>query len=108
MRRAKLIALVLIAASAGGNVAGATPDLAPSWLGYSVGRWEGDALVVETIGLQNEGWLDAIGHPHSDALHMTERFRRSDRGHMTIEVTLRDPKAYSAPVSFIQPQKLLR
>ena len=52
-------------------------DAPPSWLGYSTGRWDGDALVAETIGLTDETWLDDGGHPHSDALHVTERFRRS-------------------------------
>jgi hypothetical protein len=82
-------------------------DPQPSWLGYSVGRWEGDTLVVDTTGFRDQGWLDKIGHPHSDALHMTERFRRTDTGHMSIQVTLHDPKAYPSPISFTQAHELL-
>jgi hypothetical protein len=82
-------------------------DPQPSWLGYSVGRWEGDTLVIETNGFRENGWLDAMGHPHSDALHMTERFRRIDVGHMMLEVLFSDPKAYTAPVRFTQPLLLL-
>ena len=82
-------------------------DPQPSFLGYSVGRWEGDTLVVDTIGLQDRGWLDLMGHPHSDALRMEERFRRIDAGHMDIKVTFNDPKAYTGPISFTQPHDLL-
>jgi hypothetical protein len=62
-------------------------DPQPSSLGYSVGRWEGNTLLVETNGFQDKGWLDLMGHPHSDALRMEERFRRSDSGHLDITVT---------------------
>jgi len=72
-------------------------DPAPSWLGYSIGRWEGDTLVAETIGLTEETWLDEGGHPHSDALRVTERFRRGAVGRMDVDVTIDDPKAYTAP-----------
>src|SRR5204863_1164459 len=58
-------------------------DPQPSWLGYSVGHWEGETLVVDTTGFRDLGWLDKIGHPHSDALQMTERFQRSDTGQMS-------------------------
>ena len=73
-------------------------DPQPSFLGYSVGRWEGDTLVVDTSGFQDRGWLDLMGHPHSDALRMEERFRRADSGHMDIKVTFNDSKAYTGPV----------
>lgn len=66
----------------------------PTWLGYSIAKWEGDALVAETAGLNEQTWLDTRGHPHSDALHLTERFRRTDFGHMQIEYTINDPKVY--------------
>ena len=69
----------------------------PSWLGYSVGRWEGDTLVVETVGLNGKTWLDQIGHPTTEALHVTERFRRKDFGHMELQITIDDPKAYTKP-----------
>jgi hypothetical protein len=70
----------------------------PTWLGYSVGRWDGDALVVDTIGFKDGGWLDTRkARPHSDALHVTERFQRTDFGHMALTVTIDDPKAYLKP-----------
>jgi hypothetical protein len=69
----------------------------PAWYGYSVGKWEGDTMVVETVGLNEKTWLDDRGHPHSDALRILERFRRPDFGHMQVEVTINDPKAYTKP-----------
>ena len=72
-------------------------DPSPTWLGYSIGRWDGDALVAETIGLIDETWLDDGGHPHSDALKVTERFRRGTAGTMDVDVTIDDPKAYTRP-----------
>ena len=67
----------------------------PSGMGYSVGRWDGDTLVVESIGFNDRTWLDTSGHPHTEALRMTERYRRRDFGHMDIEVTLQDPAVYA-------------
>ena len=81
-------------------------DPEPSWLGYSVGTWQGDTLVVETIGFNDKTWLDGLGHPHSDAMKLTERFRRRDFGHMDIEITIDDPKAYTKPIRYVQPQIL--
>jgi hypothetical protein len=75
-------------------------DPNPSWNGYSVGRWEGDALVVETNGLRDGLWLDAAGTPLTEQAHLTERYRRPDFGHMEIEVTVNDPKAYTKPFTF--------
>lgn len=72
-------------------------DPNPAWMGYSVGRWEGDTLVVESNGYNDRTWLDHDGHPHTEALRMTERYRRRDFGHMDIEVTYSDPKAYAKP-----------
>jgi hypothetical protein len=70
----------------------------PTWLGYSVGKWDGDTFVVESAGFRDGGWLDTNrGRPHSNALHVTERFRRLDVGHMTLSITINDPKAYLAP-----------
>ncbi len=70
----------------------------PTWLGNSVGRWDGDTFVVDTNGLKDGGWLDTKkGRPHSDALHVTERFRRADFGHMELAITIDDPKAYLKP-----------
>ncbi len=72
-------------------------DPAPSFMGYSVGRWEGDTLVVESIGFKDQTWLDFAGHPHTEALHITERIRRRDFGHMDIAETIDDPKAFNKP-----------
>ena len=72
-------------------------DSSPSWLGYSVGRWEGDTLVVDTHGFNGKSWMDLIGHPQSEALRVTERYRRRDFGHMDIEVTVNDPTWYTRP-----------
>ena len=70
-------------------------DSIPSYMGHSVGRWEGDTLVVESSGFNDRSWLDHAGHPHSEALHMTERYHRRDFGHMDIEITLSDPQVYA-------------
>ena len=73
-------------------------DPNPTWLGYSVGRWEGDALVVDTTGFNGKTWLDnRAGHPSTEALHITERFRRRDFGHLNLSLTIDDPKAYTKP-----------
>ena len=71
------------------------PD--PAWYGYSVGRWEGDTFVVETAGFKEGSWLDNSGHPHTEALKTTERFRRINFGRMDLQVTVDDAKAYSRP-----------
>jgi hypothetical protein len=73
------------------------PDPNPTWMGYSVGRWEGDTLVVESFGFNDRTWLDHDGHPHTEALRVTERYRRRNFGHLDVEVTMSDPKAYSRP-----------
>jgi hypothetical protein len=71
------------------------PD--PTWLGNSVGHWEGDTLVVDTIGFNDRTRLDTIGHPHSDQLHTVERFTRTDAMHIAYEITVEDPKIYAKP-----------
>jgi len=74
------------------------PANVPTWLGYSVGRWDADAFLVETTGFRDGGWLDTKkAHPNSDALHVSERFRRIDFGNMELAVTIDDPKAYLKP-----------
>jgi len=73
------------------------PPTVGAWYGYSVGKWEGDAFVVETRGFNDQSWLDDIGHPHSDALHTTERFTRPDFGHLNVQITIDDPKMYTKP-----------
>ncbi len=75
-------------------------DPQPSWLGYSVGKWEGDSLVVDTVGWNPLSPLDIFGHPHSEALHVTERFRRRDFGHMDLQVTINDPKTYTKAFTY--------
>ena len=88
-------------------------DPNPTWMGYSIGRWDGDTFVVETAGYNDKTWLDFRGHPHSEALRMTERFKRTDFGHMQLSITYEDPKAYVKPwtidttVSFIPDTELL-
>src|SRR5262245_4015394 len=67
----------------------------PTWFGDSVGHWEGDTLVIDTVNLNGRTRLDTIGHPHSDQLHIVQRFSRPDVGHITYEVTVDDPKAYA-------------
>jgi hypothetical protein len=69
-----------------------------TWLGYSVGRWDNDTFVVDTTGFRDGGWIDTKkGRPNSDALRVTERFRRTDFGHMDLTITINDPKAYLKP-----------
>jgi hypothetical protein len=72
-------------------------DPNPAWMGYSIGHWEDDTLIVETAGFNDHGWVDNYGLPNTDALRVTERFRRRDFGHMDLEVTVDDPKAYAKP-----------
>jgi len=72
-------------------------DPQPSWIGYSVGRWEGDTFVVDTIGINEKTWMDNAGRPHSDALHTIERYRRRNFGTMDVTLTIDDPKAYARP-----------
>lgn len=72
-------------------------DPNPAWLGYSVGHWDGDMLVVDTAGFNDRSWLDIEGHPHTEALHITERFHRRDFGHMDLEMTIDDPKTFTRP-----------
>jgi hypothetical protein len=72
-------------------------DPQPAWFGYSVGRWEGNTFVVTTAGFNDRSWLDDTGHPHSEALKTTERFRRIDFGHMEMQVAIDDPQTYLEP-----------
>ena len=71
--------------------------LNPTFLGHSVGRWEGDTLVVDVVGFNENTWIDFFGHPHTDALHVVERFSRPDKGTLRFEATFEDPGAYSEP-----------
>src|SRR5687767_12300943 len=74
-------------------------DPNPTWLGYSVGRWEGDTLVVTSTGFNDRTWLDTAGHPQTESLRITERMRRRDLGHMDFEYTVEDPKAFKRPIT---------
>ena len=71
----------------------------PAWLGYSIGKWEGDTFVVTTAGFSDQGWLDSAGHPQTESLRLTERLHRRDFGHMDFEMTLDDPKVFTHPVT---------
>ena len=71
----------------------------PTWYGYSIGKWEGESFVVETAGFNDQSWLDDPGHPHTEAMRVTERFTRRDFGHLEIQITIDDPKAYTRPWS---------
>jgi hypothetical protein len=72
-------------------------ELGPLWMGDSIGRWEGDTLVADTVSFNDKTLLDQVGHPHSDQLHVVERIRRVDHDSLEIEVMIDDPKAYTKP-----------
>ena len=82
-------------------------DPLPTWMGYSIGRWDRDVFVVTTTGLTERSWLDVVGHPHTEALVMTERFRRVDVAHMDVEVTYTDAGTFTAPLTITQRLRLL-
>jgi hypothetical protein len=76
-------------------------DLEPnSWTGDSIGKWDGSTLVVDTIGFNDRTWLDDTGKPHSDQLHVIERYRRPDAGRLVVEYTIEDPKFLTRPFTF--------
>ena len=75
------------------------PD--PTWFGHSVGHWEGNTLIVDTVGFNDKFWFDYKGHPHTEKLHTIERYARTDEGHMAIEVTIDDPGTYTQPFTTI-------
>ena len=86
------------------------PD--PAWYGYSVGRWEGDTFVVESIGYDDRTWLDHFGNPHSDQMRLVERWRRVDKDTLTLDMTLTDPKTYTKPwvaetIKFVNPKSAI-
>jgi hypothetical protein len=84
-----------------------TDDPQPWFYGYSVGKWDGDTMVVETNGFRDDGWLDIIGTPMSEKAKITERFRRVNYGRMEIDVTIDDPKAYTRPWTVRVNQQLM-
>lgn len=74
-------------------------DPNPAWLGYSVGHWEGDVLVVDSAGFTDKVWIDLVGHPISESLRIEERFHRRDFGHMDLQIIVTDPKMYTKPIA---------
>jgi hypothetical protein len=82
-------------------------DPQPSWFGYSVGKWVGDAFVAETAGFNDKAPVDILGHPHSESLRLTESYRRRDFGHMEVQMTVDDPKTYTRPVTIRVNYRLL-
>jgi len=82
-------------------------DPQPSWLGYSVGKWEADTLVVDTLGFNDKAWLDILGHPRSESMRLTERYHRRDFGHMDVEMTFDDPKMYTKPFTIKVTHQLM-
>jgi hypothetical protein len=82
-------------------------DPFPVWMGYSVGRWEGDTLIVESFGFNDRTWLNNLGFPHTEQLRMTERYRRPDVGHLAVDVTFTDPDAYNRPLHFTVDMQLV-
>jgi hypothetical protein len=81
------------------------PD--PSWYGDSIGKWDGDALVVDSIGFNDRFWFDFSGHPHTTALHVIERYTRPDLGHLSVQITVDDPGAYTKPWTVTEVSRLL-
>ena len=82
-------------------------DPQPIWMGYSVGRWDGGTLVVESNGFNDTTWLDGGGHPHTEGLKITERYRRRDFGHLEVQVTFDDPKTFAKPLTIPQHRQIL-
>ena len=84
-----------------------TGDVEPWWYGYSVGRWDGDTMVVQSLGFKDQSWIDEWGTPGSDKLRLTERFRRLDFGTLEIQMTVEDAKTFTKPFSFTVRQRLM-
>jgi len=82
-------------------------DPSPSWMGYSVGKWEGDTLVIDTLGFNDQSWLDARGHGHSEDMRIEEQFHRRDYGHLEVRLTITDPKTFTKPITINFVEELL-
>jgi hypothetical protein len=82
-------------------------DPNPSWMGYSVGGWQSDTLVVNTVGITTRAWVDGFGHPRSEDMRITERFHRRDFGHMDVAVSIEDAKYYTRPFGYTTTLTLL-
>ncbi|HTW66477.1 MAG TPA: hypothetical protein VME17_17775 [Bryobacteraceae bacterium] len=83
-------------------------DLNPTWFGDSVGKWDGDTLVIDTIGFNGKTRLDTVGHPHSDALHVIQELRRLDGEHLYVKMTIIDPKTFTKPWSNTRVFQLMK
>jgi len=81
-------------------------DPNPTWFGYSIGRWEGETLVITSAGFNDQGWLDSSGHPQTESLRLTERLRRRDYGHLEYEITVDDPKVFTRPFTIKRERTL--
>jgi hypothetical protein len=81
-------------------------DPNPAWYGHNIGRWEGDTLVVDRVGFDDRVWLDQDGHPHSENLHVIERYRRPDMGHLEIVITVEDPGVLAKPWTVVRSSDL--
>ena len=82
------------------------PNVTDTWWGDSIGKWDGDTLVVDTVGLNDKAWLDLIGHPRTEKAHIIERFTRPELGRVNIEITIDDPGAYSRPWKVLESAQL--
>lgn len=82
-------------------------DLDPTWYGHSIGHWEGQTLVVDTVGFNDKFWFDYMGHPHTEKLHTIERYTRTNLGNMSIEVTIDDPGAYAKPFTTVGRARIM-
>jgi hypothetical protein len=82
-------------------------DLDPTWYGHSIGHWDGQTLVVDTVGFNDKFWFDYMGHPHTEKLHTIERYTRTDLGNMAIEVTIDDPGAYTKPFTTVGRARIM-
>jgi hypothetical protein len=82
------------------------PNVEETWWGDSIGKWDGDTLVVDTVGLNDKAWLDLIGHPRSSKAHIVERFTRPELGRVNVEITIDDPGSYSKPWKVLESAQL--
>jgi hypothetical protein len=82
-------------------------DPNPTWYGHSVGHWEGDTLVIDTVGFNDLFWFDFVGHPHTERLHTVERYTRTNLATLAEEVTIDDPGAYKQPFTIVASHRLL-
>jgi hypothetical protein len=70
-------------------------DLDPTWMGHSIGKWDGDTFVIDSVGFNDKAWIDFFGNPRSEQLHLTERWKRVDHDHLTMQIIADDPGAYT-------------